>query len=325
MYIIFMKVHFYNYAHNGDHFLVQPIVRNLCLNNPDIDFTLYCNYNTYIYSNIPNLKIYIAALYPPPTDCTFFRKVDDNTIAFNLWIGALLFGFYQKHVNSNTTLHDIECSMAEYMNIFRHLLEYVKNTYNISLNFEKYSEDKYLPIIPECNISLFHEWNKNRTNTKKLIFYYNYQRRSGQILPFYEHDDFIINIAEQCPQYIFILPMFTQRLDDYVKSKPEGDVNIINCEKMFNCIETISCENLCKIQKICNQCDYSIHYDIGPCLYYVNNETPTSKNIPIHVTAFPLYSKNILADCPKIRTKTIVVEAHNPHEANTKLREILNK
>ena len=58
-----MIIHLFNNYHNGDLFFNQPVIRNLCINNPDISFVLFCRYNTYIFKDIPNLTVNLAVPY----------------------------------------------------------------------------------------------------------------------------------------------------------------------------------------------------------------------------------------------------------------------
>jgi hypothetical protein len=205
------------------------------------------------------------------------------------------------------------------------MLEYIHFNHQIKINFDDFSED-ILPVIPDTDISQFITWNNTRTDNyvnKKLVFCYNYLPQSGQNVPF-DHDRLVINVANSFPNYIFIIPKFSEIMCNYINNKGRDSSNIISCEEKFNCIEDITCENLCKIQKIIEQCDYSIHYDIGACFYYWNKSTLTSKNIPIHITINSFYYNNLTSVSLSIKNKTKLLIANNNNEAYLKLKDILS-
>jgi hypothetical protein len=326
-----MKINLYNHYHIGDLLLNEPVIRNLCINNPTHEFTMMCHYNIYMYKDIPNLKV--IYVNPNLEDRTFYTISQDENkekiLNINLWI-IPIFEFmcntlpeekvkYIKEDNSN-----LECNIKTYFGCFKRALEYIQTKEGIKLEFEEYDDVKYLPKLPEADINEFHKWNLNRDQTKKLVFYYNYLPRSGQRIPIFHHDNFIIQMAESHPNYIFILPTFSRRLRNYVRQKSmHSFVNLIECEKQFNCRQTVICENLFKIQKIVELCDYSIHFDIGACFFYLNNRTKTSKNIPIHLSVKEYYFNNLMENSEEIKKKTIFILADNQDIAYSKIKDIL--
>ena len=309
-----MRIHLFNYYHNGDLFLNEPIIRNLCKNNPNHTFTMFCNYNSYIFKDIPNLTISLQSPYP--NGCQFYYFSSD-ILVINLWIYALS---YCENITSFNLSH-LECNLPNYVIAFKRMLEYIYTNHHIKINFDEFFED-ILPVVPDTDISQFIKWYNRRTD-KKLVFYYNYSPKSGQTIPF-DHDRLVINLANNFPNYIFIVPKFTEIMCNYINNKGRDSSNIISCEEKFNCIEDITCENLCKIQKIIEQCDYSIHYDIGACFYYCNKSTLTSKNIPIHISINSFYYNNLTSISLPIKNKTKLLIANNNNEAYLKLHDILS-
>jgi hypothetical protein len=275
---------------------------------------MFCKYNSYIFKDIPNLTISLQVPYP--NGCQFYYFSSD-ILVINIWVYALSLC---ENITSFNLSH-LECNLPNYVIAFKKMLEYIYLNHQIKINFEDFSDD-IISVVPDTDISQFTNWNNSRTD-KKLVFYYNYLHQSGQNIPF-DHDRLVINLANSFSNYIFIIPKFTEIMRNYINNKGKDSSNIISCEEKFNCIEDITCENLCKIQKIIEQCDYSIHYDIGACFYYCNKSTLTSKNIPIHISINSFYYNNLTSVSLSIKNKTKLLIANNNNEAYLKLKDILS-
>ena len=76
-----MNILLYNNFHIGDLLFNQPIIKNLCKNNPNYTFKLYCNYNTYIFKDIPNLDVIVSGIFPAP-HTTFFTIINSCVFYF---------------------------------------------------------------------------------------------------------------------------------------------------------------------------------------------------------------------------------------------------
>ena len=120
-----MKILIYNHFHIGDLLFNQPIIRNLCNNNPQHTFTMYCNYNSYIFKDIPNLTVDISGIFPRPPNI-FFDMIDPNTISINMWIAAIA---SYKDI-TKLDLKDIECNIHNYVIAFKKMIDFIKNRYN---------------------------------------------------------------------------------------------------------------------------------------------------------------------------------------------------
>jgi hypothetical protein len=312
-----MNILLYNNFHIGDLLFNQPIIKNLCKNNPNYTFKLYCNYNTYIFKDIPNFEVIASGIFPAPHSA-FFSIINENTIAINLWIAALA----SNYPITNFKLNDIECNIHNYTIAFKRILGFIKDRYNISINLEDYNENIHLPIIPDTDISEFIDWNSKRKDLKKLVFYYNYTPKSGQTVAIDDHNTFIVDIAKVFVDCIFIIPNFTPEIEENITKS--SITNIISCEKDFNCKQnSITCEHLCKIQKIIEHCDYSIHFDIGACMYYINNNIDLSKNIPIHISVSDVYPTRLMCNSDKIKNKMKLIISTNIVNTYLQLENIL--
>jgi hypothetical protein len=167
-----------------------------------------------------------------------------------------------------------------------------------------------LPTFPDSDISKFEEWLKH--NPAQTLFYFNYMPRSGQRVPFSDHDDILIPLCAKHAGVNFILPKTSDRLSEHIKSN--GITNIINCSELFDCMETNTCENLCKLTKIFSLCDYSVHYDIGACFHYVNDKLHEAKNMVLHVGCNTFYFDKFAShyDPAIFNSKAKFLECANP-------------
>ena len=312
-----MNILLYNNFHIGDLLFNQPIIKNLCKNNPNYTFKLYCNYNTYIFKDIPNFDVIISGIFPaPPT--IFFTIINENTVAINLWIAALA----SNYSITGLKLDDIECNIHNYTIAFKRILDFIKDNSKIAINLEDYNDNIHLPVIPDTDISEFIDWNSKKKDLKKLVFYYNYTPKSGQTVAINDHNTFIVDIAQVFVDCIFIIPNFTPEIEHNIAKS--SITNIISCEKDFNCKQNpISCEHLSKIQKIIEHCDYSIHFDIGACMYYINNNIEFSKNIPIHISVSDVYPSRLMCNSDKIKNKMKLIISTNIVNTYLQLENIL--
>jgi len=180
-------------------------------------------------------------------------------------------------------------------------LDEIRQTYGIDIKYNKLTTAELLPRIPDTNIDLFHKWKANIQ--EPVLFYLNYLPKSGQKIPCTtdeDHERVILHIAAVNPNLIILVPKFTEK---FRRKK-----NIISCEELFDYKESKSCENLYKMNKILCQCEYSVHYDIGASMTYMNTDFFLAKNKLFHVnTPRYLYFKTISSFLEKIgSTKNLI-------------------
>jgi hypothetical protein len=287
------------------------------MNNPDHEFTMFCKNNSYILSDIPRLITHstIANFVNRVYDLFFF--IDENTIAINIWIGALA-----AHPSiTNTTLEKIECDLEEYVFAFTNLLNYMKDHHNIHIKLEEYHTSRFSPIIPPTQIDEFDTWYYGRHDNNKLVFYYNFYPKSNQKVPVVEHDTLMKEIIREHSSITFLLPTITSELEEFIKKNKI--TNAIDCSKQFNCPENITSETLSKFEKIAEKCDYSVHFDIGGCLFYCNDHLHLGRNKVIHFSITDFFYKRLIKNCPAIESRVTFVEAKNVSEVYLKLTDIL--
>ena len=106
-----MRIHLFNHYHNGDLFLNEPIIRNLCKNNSEHTFTMFCNYNSYIFKDIPNLTISLQNPYPNGSQFYYFSS---DILVINIWVYALIKLIL--HLRLNSYNHHSTKSVKHYIN-----------------------------------------------------------------------------------------------------------------------------------------------------------------------------------------------------------------
>jgi hypothetical protein len=312
-----MKIYLYNLFNNGDIFFNQPVIRNLCINNPEHEFTMFCKNNSYILSDIPRLTTHstISNFVNRVYDLFFF--IDENTIGINVWIGALA-----AHPNiTNTSLEKIECDLEEYVFAFNNLINYIKVQHNINIKLDSYDSLIFSPRIPPVRTNEFDEWYHARNDTNKLVFYYNFYPKSNQKVPVVDHDTLLKEIIREHSLMTFLLPTISDELDEFIKKNKI--TNVIDCSKQFNCPENITSETLSKFEKIAERCNYSVHFDIGGCLMYCNDKLHLGNNTVLHFSVTDFFYKRLIKNCPKIQSKVMFVDAKNVSEVYLKLTDIL--
>ena len=278
-----MLLLFYNLAHIGDLFDIQQIVLNIIRCNPEKNIKFYTNYNHFILNDISNNLLFQPQDYTNPEIVptinwliqTFYQEPEANYRMIQLpnkepclIVNTCLMRLHRfKQVT--------EMDPWSFQESYLMQLEEMKQKLNIDIKYTKLSALQLLPQIPTTNIDSFLKWKA--TNTRPTLFYYNILRRSNQQVPcmtFEEHEEVILHIAALNPDCSILVCKLTDGL--------KNNANIISCEDSFDCKEVYSCENVYKINKILCQCDYSVHYDIGTCMTYINTDFYSRKNKLLH-------------------------------------------
>jgi hypothetical protein len=180
----------------------------------------------------------------------------------------------------------VEMNPISYQDAIIHFLSELKKNCDIHFNYTPLSPIEVLPKIPNTNIDLFLKWRK--INKQPLLFYYNYLPKSSQHIPCMTEDEHmcvILHILTINPDYKILVPKY-QGLHP----------RIISCETTFNCVETSTCENVYKLTKIQSLCDYSVHFDIGACMTYMNTDFFTRRNTILHFYIFGSGYTDILCE-----------------------------
>jgi hypothetical protein len=261
---------FYHIGHIGDTFHSQRIIQNIIRCNPDKDILFYTPNNQFIQNDISNNLLIknddtatiIDALEKIHMHPYLLVVQFDTIVTIQLCASKLI----------NNGIHICEMNPISYQDGIIQYLKKIENEHNLHFNYIPLSPTELLPKIPTTNIDSFLEWRK--VNTQPLLFYYNYLPKSSQQNPCMtedEHMSVILHLLTINPDYLVLVPK-------YLGCHPR----IISCEKMFNCTETNTCENIYKLTKIQFLCDYSIHFDIGACEIYMNTEFFQRRNTILH-------------------------------------------
>ena len=314
------KILLYNCFHLGDLFFSQPLVRQLCMFNPHIEFELAIKYCSYLFCEIPNLKVRIIdqhdRLEQQHNASTYF-VVDTGTIAINLWIFAIA-------QNSWDLCHFIEVSLPNMQKQFLSVIEKVNREYDGRIYFPLFDLPSLLPTLPsQTDISIFQDW-LTRSQYKQTILYFNYRPMSGQKVPVDDHDSFILSLSSMFPESAIIIPKVSHTLQSMINQNYE---NIIDAEHILDCkqIEP-TCEHLCKLGKITLFCSYAIIFDIGACYFHVNNQFLQSEVNIIHVSPTRKFFDKVKSHWNNLPTERMrLLEAHDQHQVLEKLKTMIQK
>lgn len=312
------KILLYNCFHLGDIFFSQPIVRQLCMFNPHIEFTLAIKYCSYLFCEIPNLKIIIIdkndRLEQHHNASTYF-VVDKGTIAINLWIFAIA-------QNSWDLCHFIEVSLPNMQKQFFSIIKKINREYDVRIYFPLFDLPSLLPVLPSrTDISRFQDW-LTHSKYKQTILYFNYRPMSGQKVPVDDHDSVILSLSSLFPENAIIVPKISDTLRLRINQDHE---NIIDAEHILDCIQIEpTCEHLCKLGKITLFCSYAIIFDIGACYFHVNNQFLQSKVNIIHVSPTSNFFDKIKSHWKNLSTGRMrLLEAENQDQVLEKLKTMI--
>ena len=280
---------FYHIAHVGDTFHSHRVIENIIKSNPDKKIMFYLPYNQFIYNDISNnilikndetasLITLLEQLHEQPYG--IIHQINKDITVFEVSANKL----------TNHDFHMLEMDPVSYQDGIIKLL----NDANIAnphfgFKYNVLSPADLVPKIPKTDINLFLEWRK--LNTQPLILYYNYFPKAGQTpicINEEQHNAVILQILVTNPSFTILLPKCPESL--------RGNSRIVGCDLAFNCIETPSCENLYKINKIQVHCDYSIHFDIGGTELYMNTDFFSRKNHILHFNKYGPGYNEILAN-----------------------------
>jgi len=276
-----MLILLYNTAHIGDIFIGQQIIINIIKGNSDKNIKFYCPYNRYIMNDIS------GALFLPPPDTeqnlnTYLQNINHFTFAHMPNPNLLMINFWIAAIRDFTPGIDIECNPYLIQEAVIEGLKKIKEQFGIALNYDRRSQIELLPRIPFTQTESFSYWKKQ--TTKKTLFYFNYSPKSGQSFPFPEpyeihHQDIVENIVKTNPDLLVLVPSWSGI----------EHANIVDCKKLFNCVESLSCENVYILHQIALQCDYRIIYDIGACFSFFNSQFSIGKSKIFHISFNTLY------------------------------------
>ena len=307
-----MLILLYNNAHIGDIFIGQRIIQNIIKGNPDKNIKFYCPYNRFIMNDIS------GALFLPPPDAEqslkahlqnnnhfiFAQMPNPTVLMINFWIAA---------IRDFTPGIDIECNPYLIQEAVIEGLKRIQEQFGIVLHYDRLSKIELLPMIPFTRTDSFSYWKQQ--NTKKTLFYFNYSPKSGQLFPISEpheihHQDIVQHIVATNPDLLVVVPSWSG----------SEHPNIIDCSKLFDCVESLSCENIYKVHQIASQCDYRIIYDIGACFPFFNSQFSISKSKIFHVSSNTLYYakfKNYLELINENTDEYINILCNNKEEIKT--------
>lgn len=310
---------FCNFFHIGDTYFAQPFVKNIIINNPNNDYYIFNNYNTYCYLNeISNIKdinsnidlkkkiyrilnIYIKDSTIDESNLSINEKINicdflsvypmfhilyDNKLKMlliNTWIGSI-----------REVYPLIECNLVSYNESNNLIINEVNNLYDLNIKYDNSINLNLLPDFKKIHIISFLILKNNAFNmNKKIIFYYNYIGKSSQEFPIKNEDEHNFIIKELSKKYIIIVPFKNINLENYILDN--NNESIIFAEKLFDFNECYSCKNLYYYAQMANDSDISVYFDNGRSFLYINKTyiINNNNNLRLHFTNNIYYYKNI--------------------------------
>lgn len=297
-----INIIFCNFYHIGDTHFAQPFVKNIIKNNPNNEYYIFHNYNTYSFLNEinelkdinSNLNLKDSILnnifntnYISDNEYNFSEKENIHEVPkfspdfltiynselkillINTWIGPL---FHQYPI--------IECNLISYSKSYDILINNINNMYNLNIIYDNSINLDILPNINKIYIETF--LNIKNTINKKIIFYYNYLGKSGQTFIInneYEHN---LVIKYLSLKYMVIIPYKNKELENYIIEN--NVISIIFAEDLFDKFEDYSCKNLYYYAQMAYDSDISVYFDTGRNFLYINKNfiSDNNNNLRLH-------------------------------------------
>jgi hypothetical protein len=320
------KILFFNKFHIGDHLFCKSFIKQFCQLNNTFDISLLINYNSFLFSDIPNLNIIISSIdnnynnnlnINDITDTlnisninnsnfihhsnninkfheTILHFIDNDIIYINLWIGTA------RNVQ-NLSTHHIEANILECNKYYNCIINYINKIYNLNMNLINNVEE--FPIIPYTNIDNF---LKFKSNNKKIIFYYNYNPKSGQKFNNINHEENIKYLSNKYNDYII-----------YCAIKPNYSNNNIISIDNFDYKIDITCENVAQSYYCALNSDIVFIFDVGASWYYLNNEFQEKFNGNcFHMTIYNNYYNKLNNNYTSNKNKIILLNPSHLYSIN---------
>jgi len=289
-----MNIIFHNIAHTGDFLFSKSFIKQFCEINNDLNISYLANYNSFLFSDITNLKIITPNKENSYTDTEFNGNYDplQNIVITNTLYDNYIKIFNNKFENNNFTIinnniyiklwigdcnnklltQQLECDIVNCNNYYNYIIKNINSIYNLNINLIENID--LLPIIPFTNIDEFLSFRKD----KIIIFYYNYNPNSQQNINA-NHEENIKKLSNNFNNYIIccaIKPIYNAS-------------NVISIEN-FGYIKEPSCENIAKAYYCAMNSNIVISFDIGACFYYLNqNFNKDFKGYWFHISLYNSY------------------------------------
>jgi hypothetical protein len=301
---------FYNLLHVGDTHFAQPFVKNIIKNNPNNEFYIFHDYNTFSYLNeissikdinlYENIKSKIINILNINLKRTIFNPLEIKSIHEFLPEGCYytkIYDPFSKILIINTWVGTfakmeeiVECNLITYNNYYTNTINEINNIYNLNIVYDNSINLDLFPCISNLEIDSFNNI-KNNTN-KKIVFYYNYLARSGQSFPIKNEDEHNYIIKYLSTLYIIVVPYKSSTLYEYINQT--NCTSILFAEDLINIDEFYTCKNLYYYAQMANDSDIAIYFDNGRSFLYANkNFILNNNNLKIHFSNTEKFYKNI--------------------------------
>jgi hypothetical protein len=325
------KILFFNKFHIGDHLFCKSFIKQFCELNKTFDISLLINYNSFLFSDIPNLNIIISSIdnnynnnlinnFIDPLNITnnynnnliinFIDPLNITNINNNIFIYYLnIINKFHKTIHyfiyndiifinlwigtaQNLSCNDIEANVSKCNKYYNNIIKYINNTHNLNINLINNIHE--FPIIPYVNIDNF---LKYKSNNKKIIFYYNYYPKSQQSFDNINHEKNIKYLSNKYKDYI----IFCAIKPNYSNS------NIISIDN-FNYKIDITCKNVAQSYYCALNSDIIFIFDVGANWYYLNDEFQEKFNgTCFHMTTYNTFYNKLNNNFINKKNKVILL------------------
>jgi hypothetical protein len=260
-----------NLFHIGDVFMIQQIMRRICLYNPHVQIEFVAYNAFYLYKDIakecPNLTIVDASVHPLRKRFKRIRFMPfvclhPGVFVVHLWLGAL--GCFERVPGSERIPRSDSYLEYHYENMYKkvqRIFGHIHTVFGVQFALPDCEHrSQLIPIIPDTDTALFDAWRVTRGDRPRVL-YYNFGPRSMQSIGIREEDHarIVLALSAARPDMDVLVPF---------GAPAERPSNVWSCEESFGCVVSPSCENLCMLAKINLNCNFSVHFDIGACLFY---------------------------------------------------------
>jgi hypothetical protein len=267
----------YNHFHIGDVYLSYGLVKHIVKSNPGKNIVYVMPRGQALLSNIDGLKTDSFSCSVPiiphtilPYKCyelskdISYQKLDDTTVAINLWIGGI----------STEKTRLIEANFTLMQEEFIKQLHKLNESYGANIQYLKpESWEELIPVLPTLCINKFENWQQS--NKKSSILYFNYEPKSFQDIGVKNHDDVLIALSDSFPDVNIFVPKASAHILSLNRN------NIIDCSTQFDCEFDDKGFNLLKLAQIGESCRIVVTFDVGAAFLYANARLLTTNNIVI--------------------------------------------
>lgn len=265
-----MSIYLHNPGHNGDVLCSSEIVKILVRSNPTIRFKIVPSCSSILFEDVASDNVSINEhpvawmlhkneVNPIIDDnIQYIRQLHDTLISFHN--GNLYMNMWAFFINEKG--HSME--LRERHTQMKRLLQEIKNTYNIDLQFHCDDYHELIPKIPQFDTDFMNSF-LDPSKYKETILFYNLNGYSGQDESRYSasfNDNFIKHLLDENPDSQVII----------VNETTIKHPNLLTLTTDVKIEKTLSGKSLVLYANICRLCDKVYLKLNGGSLFVLNKD-----------------------------------------------------